>query len=102
MAQEGWIGGAIVDGPMPLDVALDPNIARRRQVGDAVAGQADIVIVPNVEAGNIAAKAILYVGHGKMAGMVVGARVPILINSRADDAMTRLRSVAMAAIVTSG
>jgi phosphate butyryltransferase len=64
-----------------------------------VAGQADILIVPNVEAGNIAAKAIQYVGNGEMAGLVVGARVPLLINSRADDAVTRLRSVAMAALV---
>ena len=57
------------------------------------------MIVPNVEAGNIAAKAVLYMGGGHMAGLVVGARVPIIINSRADDAITRLRSVAMAALV---
>jgi phosphate butyryltransferase len=99
MAQEGWISGAVVDGPMPLDVALFAHIAHNRGVGGPVAGQADILIVPNVEAGNIAAKAIQYVGNGEMAGLVVGARVPLLINSRADDAVTRLRSVAMAALV---
>ena len=99
MAEEGWIRGALVDGPLPLDVALDPAHAQARGVGGPVAGHADIVIVPNVEAGNIAAKAILYLGNGHMAGVVVGARVPILINSRADDAETRLRSVAMAALV---
>jgi phosphate butyryltransferase len=99
MAQEGWIDGAIVDGPLPLDAALDPEVARLRHIHSPVAGRADIVIVPNVEAGNIAAKAILYAGCGEMAGIVVGARVPIIINSRADDAITRLRSVAMAALV---
>jgi phosphate butyryltransferase len=99
MAEEGWVRGALVDGPLPLDVALDPDRAQQRGVDGPVAGQADIVIVPNVEAGNIAAKAILYLGKGHMAGVVVGARVPIIINSRADDAETRLRSVAMAALV---
>jgi phosphate butyryltransferase len=97
MAEEGWVRGALVDGPLPLDVALDPDRAQQRGVDGPVAGQADIV--PNVEAGNIAAKAILYLGKGHMAGVVVGARVPIIINSRADDAETRLRSVAMAALV---
>ena len=99
MAQEGWVSGAVVDGPMPLDVALFPHIAAVKSVRGPVAGHADILIVPNVEVGNIAAKAIQYIGNGEMAGLVVGARVPILINSRADDAVTRLRSVAMAALV---
>jgi phosphate butyryltransferase len=99
MAAEGWITGALVDGPMPLDLALYPRIAQIKRVSSAVAGQADIVIVPNVEAGNMAAKAIQYIGHGEMAGLVIGAQVPILINSRADDALTRLRSVAMAALL---
>jgi len=99
MAQEGWIEGAIVDGPLPLDAAVSASVAEAMGIQGPVAGQADIVIVPNVEAGNIAAKAIQYIGHGEMAGLVVGARVPILINSRADDATTRLRSIAMAALV---
>jgi phosphate butyryltransferase len=99
MAREGWVSGAVVDGPLPLDVAVDLDIARLKHIDSPIAGQADIVIVPNVEAGNIAAKAILYMGCGEMAGVVVGARVPIIINSRADDATTRLRSVAMAALI---
>jgi phosphate butyryltransferase len=99
MAQDGWVSGATVEGPMSLDVAVDPEIAQSRGIESPVAGQADIVIVPNVDAGNIAAKALLYVGNGTMAGVVVGARAPIIINSRADDATTRLRSVAMAALV---
>ena len=84
---------------MSMDVAVDPEVANSRGIESPVAGQADIVIVPNVDAGNIAAKALLYVGNGTMAGVVVGARAPIIINSRADDAITRLRSVAMAALV---
>ena len=99
MAKDGWVSGATVEGPMSMDVAMDPEVARLRGIESPVAGQADIVIVPNVDAGNVAAKAILYVGNGMMAGVVVGARAPIIINSRADDATTRLRSVAMAALV---
>jgi phosphate butyryltransferase len=99
MAEEGWIEGGIVDGPLPLDAAVSASIAEAMGIESPVAGEADIVIVPNVEAGNIAAKAIQYIGHGEMAGLVVGARVPILINSRADNATTRLRSLAMAALV---
>ncbi|MDY7041904.1 MAG: bifunctional enoyl-CoA hydratase/phosphate acetyltransferase [Chloroflexota bacterium] len=99
MAEQGWVEGAIVDGPMPLDVAVRPEAARLKGVGGPVAGRADIVIVPGVEAGNNAAKAIQYLAHGKMAGLVVGARVPIIINSRADAPETRLYSTAMAVIL---
>jgi phosphate butyryltransferase len=99
MAKEGWVHGALVDGPLPLDVAVDPDRARERNIAGPVAGQADILIVPNVEAGNIAVKAMLYMGRAHTAGVVVGARVPVMINSRADDAQTRLRSIAMAALI---
>jgi phosphate butyryltransferase len=99
MAQEGWVEGAIVDGPMPLDVALYPEMALLKGVGGAVAGHADIVIVPNVEAGHMVSKAIQYPGNGQMATVVVGARVPVVISSRTDDALTRLRSIALAALV---
>lgn len=99
MAAEGWVQGALVDGPLPLDVAVDQEAARLQEAVGPVAGKTDVVIVPNVEAGNLAAKAILYMGGGEMAGVVVGARVPIIINSRADDAITRLRSIAMAAVL---
>lgn len=99
MAQDGWVSSATVEGPMSMNVAVDPEVARSRDIASPVAGQADIVIVPNVDAGNVVAKALLYVGNGTMAGVVVGARAPIIINSRADDATTRLRSVAMAALV---
>ena len=99
MAGEGWIEGAAVDGPMALDVAVSMRSATVKGIAGPVAGQADILIVPNVEAGNVMAKSIQYFAHGRMAGLVVGARVPILISSRADTAETRFLSLAMAAII---
>jgi len=99
MAQQGAIEGALVDGPLSLDAAIARHAAQVKGIAGPVAGQADILIVPNVEAGNIMAKAIQYFGHGRMAGLVVGARAPILISSRADVAETRFLSMAMAAII---
>ncbi len=100
MAEQGWVEGAIVDGPLTLDVAVSPEAARIKGVESPVAGEADILIVPGVVAGNTAAKAIQYFAHGRMAGVVVGAKVPIIINSRADTADTRLLSTAMAVVLT--
>lgn len=99
MAEEGWVEGAIVDGPLTLDVAISSEAARIKGVGSPVAGNADILIVPGVVAGNTAAKAIQYLAGGRMAGLVVGAKVPIIINSRADTADTRLLSTAMAVVL---
>ena len=101
MARQGWVEHAVVDGPMALDVAISMQSARVKGIVGPVAGQADILIVPNVEAGNMMAKSIQYFGHGRMAGLVVGTRVPILISSRADTAETRFLSLAMATIVAS-
>jgi len=97
MAAQGWIKGAIVDGPLALDLAISPESARIKGSQSPVAGQADILIVPSVPAGNIAAKGMQYFGGARMAGIIVGAQVPIIINSRADDAETRLLSMALAA-----
>ncbi|HDN80032.1 MAG TPA: bifunctional enoyl-CoA hydratase/phosphate acetyltransferase [Chloroflexi bacterium] len=96
MAEQGWVEGAIVDGPMALDTAISEHSARVKGIKSPVAGRADILIVPNVEAGNIMAKGIQYFAHARMAGHVMGAKVPILINSRADTAETRFLSLAMA------
>lgn len=100
MAREGWVEGAVVDGPMSLDVAISSHAARVKEVAGPVAGRADILIVPDVISGNIMAKSILYFGTGRMAGLVVGARVPILISSRSDSAETRFLSLAMAGIIS--
>jgi len=99
MAEQGWVEGAIVDGPLTLDVAISPEAAHIKGVESPVAGKADILIVPGVVAGNTAAKAIQYLAGGRMAGLVVGAKVPIIINSRADTADTRLLSTAMAVVL---
>ncbi len=96
MAEQGWVDGAIVDGPMALDTAVSEHSARIKGIKSPVAGKADVLIVPNVEAGNIMAKGLLYFAGARMAGHVVGAKVPIIINSRADNAETRFLSLAMA------
>jgi phosphate acetyltransferase len=99
MAEDGWVEGAIVYGPLTLDVALSSEAARIKRVESPVAGNADILIVPGVVAGNTATKAIQYLAGGRMAGLVVGGKVPIIINSRADTADTRLLSTAMAVVL---
>jgi phosphate butyryltransferase len=98
MAEQGWVEGAVVDGPLGLELAISPQIATLEESASPIAGQADILIVPNVEAGNIVAKGLLYFAHARMAGLVVGAQVPIIISSRADSAETRYLSLAMATV----
>ena len=100
MAEQGWVEGALVDGPLSLDVAVSPEAARIKGIGGPVAGHADVLIVPDVEAGNTMAKAMLYLAHARMAGVVIGGQVPILINSRADTHETRLFSIAMAVLLS--
>ena len=99
MAEQGWVEGAVVDGPLGLELAISPRAAALSEVTSPIAGLADVLIVPNVEAGNIVAKGLMYFAHARMAGLVVGARVPIVISSRADSAETRYLSLAMAAIL---
>jgi phosphate butyryltransferase len=99
MADQGWVAGALVDGPLGLELAISPKAAQLEESDSPIAGLADVLIVPNVEAGNIVAKGLLYFAHARMAGLVVGARVPILINSRADSAETRYLSLAMATLL---
>jgi phosphate butyryltransferase len=99
MAEQGWVAGAVVDGPLGLELAISPRAAEMEASDSPIAGMADVLIVPNVEAGNIVAKGLQYFAHARMAGLVVGARVPIIINSRADSAETRYLSLAMAAIL---
>ncbi|MGD2041904.1 MAG: bifunctional enoyl-CoA hydratase/phosphate acetyltransferase [Anaerolineae bacterium] len=100
MAEQGWVEGAVVDGPLGLELAISPQAAALEGIDSPISGLADILIVSNVEAGNIVAKGLLYFAHARMAGLVVGARVPVLINSRADSAETRYLSLAMAVVLT--
>ncbi len=101
MSEQGWVKGAIVDGPLGLELAISPEAARLAESQSPIAGLADILIVPNVEAGNIVAKGLMYFARARMAGLVVGAQVPIVINSRADTAETRYLALAMAAVLVS-
>ncbi len=98
LAQERWGERAIVEGPMALDLALRPDVAAKEGVRSAVAGAADILIVPGVESGNIMCKGMQYFAGAKLAAVIVGARAPVLIPSRADDAETRLHCMAMAVV----
>jgi phosphate butyryltransferase len=100
MAEQGWVKQAMVDGPLGLELAISPRAAELSEVDSPIAGLADVLIVPNVEAGNIVAKGLLYFAHARMAGLVVGAQVPIVISSRADTAETRYLSLAMAAVLS--
>lgn len=99
MAEQGWVEGALVDGPLGLESAISTRAADLEERRSPIAGKADILIVPNVEAGNIVGKGFLYFARARMAGLVVGAKVPIIINSRADSAETRYLSLAMATIL---
>jgi phosphate butyryltransferase len=101
MAEQGWVEGAVVDGPLGLDIAISPLAAQLEESDSPIAGLADVLIVPNVEAGNIVAKGLLYFAQARMAGLCVGARVPIIISSRADSAETRYLSLAMAVLLVS-
>ncbi len=96
MADRGQITGAIVDGPLAFDTAINPEAARIKGLVSAVAGAADILVVPDLESGNMLAKQLEYLANAKAAGIVLGARVPIILTSRADSAETRLASCAVA------
>lgn len=98
MADRGQITGALLDGPLALDLALSAEAVRIKGLVSNVAGNADILLVPNYEAGNMLAKEMEHIGAAHTAGVVLGARVPIILTSRADSARTRAASC-MAAIV---
>lgn len=95
MAERGQIVGGLVDGPLALDNAISTEAATIKGIGGHVAGRADILIVPDVEAGNVLAKAITYFAGGRMAGVVIGARSPLIVASRADPHETKLVSMAL-------
>ncbi|WP_297773015.1 bifunctional enoyl-CoA hydratase/phosphate acetyltransferase [uncultured Roseovarius sp.] len=98
MAERGQITGGLVDGPLAMDNAVDIAAARTKGITSPVAGRADVLVVPNLDAGNMLAKQLTYLSHAEAAGLVLGARVPIILNSRADDDMARLASCAVAAL----
>lgn len=101
MADRGQIRGGLVDGPLALDNAISPESARIKGIKSEVAGYADILITPDIEAGNVLAKAITYFAQGEMAGVVVGARCPLILPSRSDTREAKLVSIALGVMLAS-
>ncbi|MCB5196295.1 phosphate acetyltransferase [Deefgea salmonis] len=99
MADRQQITGAILDGPLALDNAINLQAAQIKKIDSPVAGMADILVAPDLESGNMLAKSLTFMAGADAAGIVLGARVPIILTSRADSLMTRLASCAVAALV---
>ncbi|MCD9095381.1 bifunctional enoyl-CoA hydratase/phosphate acetyltransferase [Luteimonas fraxinea] len=99
MADRGQITGAVLDGPLAFDNAVSIAAARTKGIVSEVAGQADILVVPDLESGNMLAKQLMYMGQAASAGIVMGAKVPVILTSRADSGASRLASCAIAALV---
>jgi phosphate acetyltransferase len=99
MADRGQITGGELDGPLAFDNAISPEAARIKGIKSPVAGQAQILVVPDLEAGNMLAKNLTFLSHADAAGIVLGARVPIILTSRADHVRTRMASCAVAVLL---
>jgi phosphate acetyltransferase len=99
MADRGQITGALVDGPLALDNAIDLEAARIKHISSLVAGRANVLVVPDLEAGNMLAKSLTFLAGADAAGIVVGAKVPIILTSRADSRVARLASCAVASLL---
>jgi len=99
MADRGQITGAVLDGPLALDNAISIEAAAIKKIASPVAGRANVLVVPDLEAGNMLAKSLSYLAGADGAGIVLGARVPIILTSRADELLTRLASCAVAVLI---
>jgi phosphate acetyltransferase len=99
MADRGQITGALVDGPLAMDNAIDPGAAAIKNLKSPVAGQANVLLAPDLEAGNMLAKSLTFMAGASAAGIVLGARVPVILTSRADTVQARLASCAVAVLV---
>ena len=99
MADRGQITGALLDGPLALDNAISPEAAAIKKINSPVAGRATVLVVPDLEAGNMLAKSLSFLADADAAGIVLGAKVPIILTSRADEEMARLASCAVAQLL---
>jgi phosphate acetyltransferase/phosphate butyryltransferase len=99
MADRGQITGGILDGPLAFDNAVSEEAAKTKGIVSPVAGRADIFVVPDLEAGNMLSKQLEYLAEAEVAGIVLGARVPIILTSRADKSLARLGSCAIALLL---
>lgn len=98
MAERGQISGGIVDGPLAMDNAIDVQAAKTKGIKSLVAGRADVLIVPNIESGNMLVKELTFIAHAEAAGLVMGTVAPVILTSRADSARSRLVSCALAVL----
>ncbi len=101
MNNNGGIKGCIVGGPFALDNAVSPEAAKHKGINHPVAGYADVLMVPTIEAGNVLYKALAFLAGAEAAGVLVGAKVPIVVTSRADSEKSKLNSIAMAMLIAS-
>ncbi|SDF19826.1 phosphate butyryltransferase [Sporolituus thermophilus] len=99
MADRGQIKGAVVDGPLALDNAINLEAARHKGITSPVAGLADILLVPNIEVGNALGKSLIYFARGRMAGLILGAAKPVIVTSRADTYEGKILSIALGALL---
>jgi phosphate acetyltransferase len=102
MAERGQITGGVLDGPLAFDNAISKEAAETKGIRSEVAGDPDILLAPDLEAGNILAKQLSFLANADSAGLVVGARVPIILTSRADSVRSRIASCAVAMLAAHG
>lgn len=100
MNERGQIKGCIVDGPLAIDNALSEKAAKHKGIVSEVAGKADILLLPNIEAGNVMYKTLTYTTNSKSGGIIVGAAAPVILTSRADSPASKLNAIALAALVS--
>jgi phosphate butyryltransferase len=101
MGQIGYFGDCIVDGPLALDDALNPETAQKKGVSSPVSGGADILLAHDLEAANLLGKSIAYIGHAAYAGVIMGAKVPLIIVGRGSTPASRLQAIALGVVVAS-
>ena len=99
MAERGQIGGAYVDGPLSLDIAIDKETAEIKKLKSDVAGDADCLLFPNIESGNVFYKCCTKFNHAEIGAILMGAKVPCVLSSRGDSAKTKLYSISLAALL---
>lgn len=98
--KDGRFGSVLIEGPLPLDLAISKDSLYHKGIDSELDGEADLLLVPTIEAGNIFGKSITYFANGVMAGVVLGAKVPLVLNSRSDSAKAKLASIALAVVAT--
>ena len=100
MSERGQIKGCVVDGPLAVDNALSEEAAQHKKINSPVAGKADILLLPNIEAANVMYKTLTYTTNSKSGGIIVGASAPVVLTSRADSPESKLNAIALAALVS--